>query len=83
MTDKNCSEFLQIIQVFGTRATIAEVNVQTRVMVAWGGAYGINGYILRCGNDITHAGITRHDVKYEEKRREYFSMGSSPVLAPT
>ena len=34
--------------------------------VAWGGAFGIEGYILRCGNDIKHDTINRHDIKEEE-----------------
>jgi len=31
--------------------------------VCWGGAHGINGYVLRCGNDIKHSTITRHKKK--------------------
>lgn len=27
--------------------------------VAWGGSYGINEYVLRCGNDSQHVGIVR------------------------
>ena len=26
--------------------------------VAWGGSFGFNGYVLRCGNDSSHEGIT-------------------------
>jgi hypothetical protein len=32
---------------------------QGRLNVAWGGALGVNGWILRCPNDITHTGMTR------------------------
>ena len=48
--------------------------------IAWGGAFGFKGYILRCGNDIKHTGVTRHDVKYENKKREYFSMESTALM---
>ena len=48
--------------------------------LAWGGAHGINGYILRCGQDINHAGITRHDKKYEQKIKEALSMDSKALM---
>ncbi len=34
--------------------------------LAWGGAHGYNGHILKC-SDITHDTLTRHDKKYEEQ----------------
>jgi len=41
-----------------------------RLNVAWGGSIGIQGYILRCGNDITHNTINRHDKEHEEQIRQ-------------
>jgi RecT family len=32
---------------------------RSRVIVAWGGIYGIGQYILRCTKDIKHAGVVR------------------------
>ncbi len=34
------------------------------LQVAWGGAFGFNGFILRCA-DIDHQNITRHDREWE------------------
>jgi len=51
---------------------------QSRIYVAWGGAVGINSYILRCGN-INHTGVTRHDIKYEKRKKEVFSMESKAL----
>ncbi len=34
-----------------------------RLSVAWGGSFGIQGYILRCGNDVSHTTMTRHTRK--------------------
>jgi len=34
--------------------------------VAWGGAHGYEGYILRCATDINHNTINRHDMKREK-----------------
>jgi len=31
----------------------------TGLTVAWGGSWGINGYVVRCGKDATHEGIER------------------------
>uniref|UniRef100_A0A6M3IXX1 Uncharacterized protein n=1 Tax=viral metagenome TaxID=1070528 RepID=A0A6M3IXX1_9ZZZZ len=53
------------------------------ISIAWGGSIGINGYILRCGNDITHTGITRHDKKHEQKMKESFSMDSTALQKMT
>ncbi|MDX9804125.1 MAG: hypothetical protein RBS96_08995, partial [Dehalococcoidales bacterium] len=39
----------------------------SRLIVCWGGAYGYNGWILRCSKDINHNTITRHDQDYEKK----------------
>ncbi len=36
------------------------------LVVAWGGAFGYNGWILRCG-DITHDTLTRHDRQHENQ----------------
>ena len=47
--------------------------------IAWGGAFGYNGHILRCQN-IEHDGITRHDKKYEQKLKEGFSMDSNALM---
>jgi hypothetical protein len=55
---------------------------QGRVSVAWGGGFGFNGYILRC-QDINHTGITRHDVKEEKIKKEYYSMESTALQAMT
>jgi len=38
-----------------------------KLTICWGGAYRISSFILRCGNNITHKGITRHDKEYERK----------------
>ena len=54
---------------------------QSRINVAWGGSFGINGYILRCGQNIDHHGITRHDKQYENKMREALSMESVKLMA--
>ena len=51
---------------------------QGRVSVAWGGGFGVSGYILRC-QDINHAGVTRHNVSEENKKREYYSMDSTAL----
>ena len=48
--------------------------------IAWGGYYGINSYILRCGTNIKHNGITGHDKVYEKKMKEYFSMESKALM---
>ena len=53
---------------------------QGRLVIAWGGAYNVNGYILRCGNDINHEGITLHDKEYEQKIKEGFSMESNALM---
>jgi hypothetical protein len=47
---------------------------QGPLSVAWK-----NGWILRCGNDINHTGITRHDIKYESKKKEHLSMDSTAL----
>ncbi|MBE3142228.1 MAG: hypothetical protein IMZ53_16785 [Thermoplasmata archaeon] len=47
---------------------------QGRLSVAW-----LNGWILRCCNDINHTGITRHDIKYENKKKEHLSMDSTAL----
>ena len=43
---------------------------QGSLTVAWGGSLGIQSYILRCGSNVNHEGITRHDKKYEDKVRQ-------------
>jgi len=53
---------------------------QSLLTVAWGGSFGVDGYILRCGEDIDHNGITGHDKKFEQKRREYLSMNSNALM---
>ncbi len=53
---------------------------QSLLTLAWGGSLGINSYILRCAKDVTHEGITRHDKKYEEKRKEFLSMDSKSLM---
>jgi hypothetical protein len=35
--------------------------------VAWGGAFKVNGYILRCAKDIKHDTITKHEKKSEQR----------------
>jgi len=42
-----------------------------------------NCYILRCGNDINHTGITRHDKKYEKEIKEVYSMDSTALTSMT
>ena len=32
---------------------------QARLSVAWGGKFGVNNYVLRCGRDATHSTIAR------------------------
>lgn len=39
----------------------------SRLVVCWGGAYGYEGWILKCGADIDHDTITRHDQKEEKE----------------
>ena len=56
---------------------------QGMLVIAWGGAYKVNSYILYCGNDINHTGITRHDKKYEQKIKEGFSMDSKELMLMT
>jgi len=51
---------------------------QGRLTVAW--SADKNCYILRCGNDINHTGITRHDKKYEQKLKEGLSMDSNALM---
>jgi hypothetical protein len=48
--------------------------------VAWGGSLGINGYILRCSENPEHNTVTRHDKKYEQMKKEYFSMESKSLM---
>lgn len=36
-------------------------------------------YVLRCGKNINHKGITRHDLKEEELRRKVLSMESTEL----
>lgn len=57
------------------------VECQSLLTLAWGGSFGINGYILRCGSNINHSGITRHDKKEEERRKEILSMESTVLQA--
>jgi hypothetical protein len=47
---------------------------QGRLSVAWK-----ENWILRCVNDINHHGITRHDIKYENKIKEHLSMESTAL----
>ena len=56
------------------------VECQNLLTLAWGGSLGIDGYILRCGQDVNHRGITRHDKKYEQKIKEGFSMESKSLM---
>src|SRR3990167_1662340 len=51
------------------------------LVIAWSAEK--NCYILRCGNDITHTGITRHDKKYEQKLKEVLSMDSTALQTMT
>lgn len=51
---------------------------QGELTVAWSASQ--NGYILRCGNDINHHGITRHDIKQEQKFKEGLSMESKELM---
>lgn len=53
---------------------------QSVLTVAWGGNIGLNEYILRCGRDVKHNGITRHDKKYEQTLKERFSMDSTALM---
>jgi hypothetical protein len=45
----------------------------------WGGAYGHNGYLLVCGRDMNHNGITRHNKKLEKKIQEGYSMETTAL----
>ncbi len=40
-----------------------------RLLVAWGGSFNVQGYILRCGKDINHDTISGHDKTREEQIR--------------
>jgi len=53
---------------------------QSILTIAWGGFYGKNCHILRCGNNAQHKGITRHDKAYEIKKKEYWSMESKELM---
>ena len=53
-----------------------------RINVAWGGAFGYQGYVLRCGKDPTHNTITRYpkNSAYRRQIEEALRMNSE-VLA--
>ena len=51
---------------------------QSRLIVTWSSEK--NCFILRCSEDINHTGITRHDVKFENKLRRYHSMESTELM---
>lgn len=53
------------------------VRCQSRLWLAWGGAFH-EGWILRC-SDLTHTGMTSHDIKQELLKREAFSMDSTAL----
>jgi len=59
---------------------------QGNLTIAWGGAYGFNGYILRCGNDINHDILTdykRPSPEYEEGNklfRRLYGMDSTALM---
>lgn len=52
---------------------------QSGLTVAWGGNK-YDCWILRCGNNIEHTGITGHDTAYENKIREAVSMDSTALM---
>ena len=58
-----------------------------RLNVAWGGAFGYAGYILRCGRDPAHNTITKHRKKSEYEQmlereyREVQGMDSKSLMA--
>jgi hypothetical protein len=49
------------------------------LVTVWGGAFGYNGWMLACGKDKSHKGITRHDKKYEQKLKEAYSMETTAL----
>ena len=51
---------------------------QSRLIVTWSSEK--NCFILRCSEDINHTGITRHDIKFENKLRRYHSMESTELM---
>ncbi len=56
---------------------------QGGIAVAWGGSFGVNGWILRCVKDINHTGITRHNLKTEHQQRREYSMDSTALTKMT
>ena len=52
---------------------------QGNLTVAWGGGLGVNGWILRCANDIDHTGMTRHNKKSEQEIRRNIGMDSKAL----
>ncbi len=50
---------------------------QAPLTVAWSGT----GYILRCGRDITHSTMTRHNQRYEKELRRGYGMKSTELMA--
>jgi len=54
-----------------------------RLNIAWGGSFGINSQILRCGKDINHNTINRHDKQREAQIkiiREVQKMDSTALM---
>lgn len=50
---------------------------------AWGGSLGVNSYILRCSQDVTHTGITRHNNTSEleiNKIKKEFKLDSNSLM---
>ena len=52
---------------------------QGLLVLAWGFAHGFDGWILRC-TDISHTGITRHNIKQEKIIKEAYSMDSTALI---
>ncbi|MDP2718904.1 MAG: hypothetical protein Q8P44_03615, partial [Dehalococcoidia bacterium] len=50
--------------------------------IAWGGSIGINSHVLRCGVAILHEGITRHDKKFQKRKKEFYgNMETTSLMA--
>lgn len=57
-----------------------------KLTVAWGGVFGVDGFILRCAADIDHDMITAHSKEkdwYDNLKRGVFKMDSNSLTMMT
>ena len=56
------------------------------IVLAWGGSLGFNGYIIKCGNDVSHDTITKYNKKEKDfmaEVRDQSGLSSTALTAMT